>query len=115
MYYTLYPNLLVAVSCSVGTYYNVVNGRCEGCPKGTYQPTEGVLTCMVCPDNTDTSTNTSKSIHQCLGQYYDMNKFINSRLNVTQGSNSEALSHIFVHCKFMLMKNNTHPDPGVYG
>ena len=37
------------VSCSVGTHYDVDQGRCVLCPAGTYQDEEGQMSCEVCP------------------------------------------------------------------
>ena len=57
----------VAVACPAGTFFNVISENCEDCQRGTYQPDEGQLTCLVCPNNTSTSRNSSKSIQQCQG------------------------------------------------
>jgi len=61
---------LVSVKCPGGTFYNVVSEGCEGCFKGTYQPEDGQLTCLVCPNNTSTANQNSKSIQQCRGKLY---------------------------------------------
>ncbi|XP_077569676.1 signal peptide, CUB and EGF-like domain-containing protein 2 isoform X4 [Stigmatopora nigra] len=37
------------VSCGVGTYYDVDQGRCATCPAGTYQDEEGQMSCETCP------------------------------------------------------------------
>ena len=39
----------VSVSCSVGTYFDVDQGRCALCPAGTYQDEEAQMSCEVCP------------------------------------------------------------------
>ena len=55
------------MACPAGTFFNVISEACEDCMRGTYQPDEGQLTCLVCPNNTSTSRNNSKSIQQCHG------------------------------------------------
>lgn len=59
---------LKCVNCPGGTFFNVINEACVGCQRGTYQPEEGQLTCLVCPNNMSTSQNNSRSIQQCRGQ-----------------------------------------------
>ncbi|KAK7100185.1 sushi, von Willebrand factor type A, EGF and pentraxin domain-containing protein 1-like isoform X2 [Littorina saxatilis] len=56
------------VLCPVGMFYNVVSHVCESCPKGTYQPTEGLLTCMVCPEKTSTNVDHARSENDCRAQ-----------------------------------------------
>ena len=58
---------MCAVLCPVGMFYNVIHHECQSCPKGTYQPTEGRLTCMVCPDKTSTSEEHARSEVECRG------------------------------------------------
>ena len=55
------------VNCPIGTFFNVVSQECSSCSVGTYQPDEGILTCLVCPTNTSTTSNNSKSVNQCKG------------------------------------------------
>ncbi|XP_061166124.1 sushi, von Willebrand factor type A, EGF and pentraxin domain-containing protein 1-like [Saccostrea echinata] len=56
------------VKCPVGTFFNVVLESCSGCPVGTYQPLEGSVSCLVCPVNTTTDHNNSKSQEECKAQ-----------------------------------------------
>ncbi len=55
------------VKCPAGTYFNIVSERCESCEIGTYQPREGELTCVVCPRNTSTASDNTKSVNECKG------------------------------------------------
>jgi hypothetical protein len=57
-----------SVHCPVGTLYNVIHQDCQSCPQGSYQPVEGQVTCLVCPDHTSTSNNNSKSRNDCKGK-----------------------------------------------
>lgn len=59
--------LLLPVFCPVGTFFNVVSDTCESCGQGTYQPKQGTVTCLVCPGNTSTHLNNSKSAKECKG------------------------------------------------
>lgn len=61
----VFAMLLRTVDCPSGTFFNVQSNQCEGCPIGTYQKEEGQLTCQVCPNNTSTASNHSKSIVEC--------------------------------------------------
>lgn len=68
-----YDDLVISVSsfsvhCPVGTLYNVIHQNCQSCPYGSYQPVEGQVTCLVCPDHTSTSNNNSKSRNDCKGK-----------------------------------------------
>ncbi|XP_076439986.1 sushi, von Willebrand factor type A, EGF and pentraxin domain-containing protein 1-like isoform X2 [Babylonia areolata] len=56
------------VQCPVGMFFNVVSHRCQSCPQGTYQPTEGRVTCMVCPEKTNTSAQNARSQNECRAQ-----------------------------------------------
>ncbi|ELU05207.1 hypothetical protein CAPTEDRAFT_227166 [Capitella teleta] len=55
------------VLCSVGMFYNVTSTKCESCPIGTYQPTEGAKTCLVCPEHTGTVSSQTQSKEECKG------------------------------------------------
>ncbi|XP_076046526.1 sushi, von Willebrand factor type A, EGF and pentraxin domain-containing protein 1-like [Oratosquilla oratoria] len=46
----------ICVKCPVGTFFNVILKDCEPCPQGSYQNEEGQVSCIVCPENTSTST-----------------------------------------------------------
>ncbi|XP_064626004.1 sushi, von Willebrand factor type A, EGF and pentraxin domain-containing protein 1-like [Lineus longissimus] len=54
--------------CPIGTIFNVISETCKSCDKGSYQPLEGQLSCLVCPDNRTTSGNNSKSVGECKAQ-----------------------------------------------
>ncbi|GAB6029547.1 hypothetical protein CHUAL_005296 [Chamberlinius hualienensis] len=59
----------LCVKCPVGTFYNVVTEKCQGCSRGTYQFLEGQLSCLVCPRNTSTSHGQlAKSSADCKAQ-----------------------------------------------
>ncbi|CAH1773671.1 unnamed protein product, partial [Owenia fusiformis] len=63
-----FNNSDMCVACPLGTYFNVISKTCEGCTRGTYQPEEGQLSCLVCPDKTSTKSNSSKTVGQCKAQ-----------------------------------------------
>ncbi|XP_006642554.3 signal peptide, CUB and EGF-like domain-containing protein 2 isoform X2 [Lepisosteus oculatus] len=59
------------VSCSVGSYYDVEQGRCVPCPPGMYQDEEGQLSCEVCPGPEMTGHSRpvgARNISECGGQ-----------------------------------------------
>ncbi|KZS17024.1 putative Sushi [Daphnia magna] len=56
------------VYCPVGTFFNVVNEVCESCSQGSYQPEEGQLSCLVCPNNTSTKVVNAKRSDDCQAQ-----------------------------------------------
>lgn len=56
------------VLCPVGMHYNVISHDCQSCPKGTYQPVEGQLTCLVCPEKTSTTADHARSEIECTAQ-----------------------------------------------
>ncbi|XP_059205276.1 signal peptide, CUB and EGF-like domain-containing protein 2 isoform X4 [Centropristis striata] len=59
------------VSCSVGTYYDVDQGRCVLCPAGTYQDEEAQTSCEVCPgpEGRDVSKVVgARNMSECGGQ-----------------------------------------------
>ena len=45
--------------------------KCESCAIGTYQAKEGQLTCLVCPRNTSTTSDNTKTIKECKGKCFD--------------------------------------------
>ncbi|KAL3867863.1 hypothetical protein ACJMK2_040709 [Sinanodonta woodiana] len=53
------------VHCPVGAFFNVVSEQCESCPKGTFQPQEGQISCLICPNKTSTTSQMSRSQEQC--------------------------------------------------
>ena len=56
------------VYCPVGTFFNVVSEVCESCTQGSYQPDEGQLSCLVCPQNTSTKVVNAKRSDDCQGR-----------------------------------------------
>ncbi|XP_047481240.1 LOW QUALITY PROTEIN: sushi, von Willebrand factor type A, EGF and pentraxin domain-containing protein 1-like [Penaeus chinensis] len=56
------------VKCPVGTFFNVVLKECQSCPKGSFQPQEGQVSCIVCPSNTSTKVSSAKSDQDCKSQ-----------------------------------------------
>ncbi|KAG7158260.1 Sushi, von Willebrand factor type A, EGF and pentraxin domain-containing protein 1-like 3 [Homarus americanus] len=56
------------VKCPVGTFFNVVLRECLPCPQGSFQPQEGQVSCLVCPENTSTKTGNAKSDQECKAQ-----------------------------------------------
>ena len=63
--------MLFVVKCPAGTYFNIVSEKCESCAIGTYQAKEGHLTCLVCPRNTSTTSDNTKTIKECKGKIYN--------------------------------------------
>ena len=55
------------VYCPVGTFFNVVDEVCQSCSQGSYQPEEGQLSCLVCPNNTSTKVVNAKRSDDCQG------------------------------------------------
>ncbi|XP_069128762.1 sushi, von Willebrand factor type A, EGF and pentraxin domain-containing protein 1-like [Argopecten irradians] len=55
----------LCVPCPSGTFFNVVTKECDACKTGSFQPDEGQITCLVCPANTSTQGNFSKSEQEC--------------------------------------------------
>ncbi|KAL3867860.1 hypothetical protein ACJMK2_040706, partial [Sinanodonta woodiana] len=53
------------VHCPVGAFFNLVSKQCESCPKGTFQPQEGQISCLICPNKTSTTSQMSRSREQC--------------------------------------------------
>ena len=65
-----------AVACSLGTWYNLATGTCEFCPAGTYQDTEGQLSCEPCPHKLyGVGTQGAKNITECGGTMYGLRTF----------------------------------------
>jgi hypothetical protein len=50
--------------CSAGTY-QTTPGKCEFCPKGTYNPEQGASECLKCPKGTASNKQGNSSILQC--------------------------------------------------
>ena len=64
-----FVSLRVAVACSLGTWYNLATGTCEFCPAGTYQDSEGQLSCQPCPHRLyGVGTEGANSPDECGGQ-----------------------------------------------
>ena len=61
-------DIMSPVNCPVGTFYHVIKRRCEDCPHGTYQPSEGDNTCFKCPSNMSTEKKRSKNLTHCRGE-----------------------------------------------
>ncbi|XP_021351273.1 sushi, von Willebrand factor type A, EGF and pentraxin domain-containing protein 1-like [Mizuhopecten yessoensis] len=55
----------LCVPCPIGTFFNIVSEECDSCQTGSFQPKEGQVTCVVCPHNTSTHGNNSKSEREC--------------------------------------------------
>ena len=101
--YTLYRSIYldrplrfvisISVLCPVGTYFNVVSLACEPCRQGTYQPSEGQLTCLMCPANTSTSGDSSKSLNDCKGMSKSTTRFA-----MSFSSPFYVSSSIIMHC-----------------
>ncbi|XP_066475371.1 signal peptide, CUB and EGF-like domain-containing protein 2 [Tiliqua scincoides] len=69
-------------SCSVGTYYDGEQEGCILCPNGTYQDTEGQITCEPCPSpqnpgnqKTAGARNVAECGEQCLPGEYSSDGF----------------------------------------
>ncbi|CAL4065422.1 unnamed protein product, partial [Meganyctiphanes norvegica] len=58
-------NTSICVKCPVGSFFNVVLKVCEICPQGSYQPKEGQVSCLVCPENTSTKEGNGKTDADC--------------------------------------------------
>ena len=57
--------VFIAVKCPVGTFFNVIHRECQSCPQGSYQPQEGQVTCLVCPEKTSTKKELAKNPYDC--------------------------------------------------
>ncbi|XP_063401402.1 sushi, von Willebrand factor type A, EGF and pentraxin domain-containing protein 1-like [Mytilus trossulus] len=56
------------IRCPVGTFFNVLQQKCESCLRGSYQPEEGQYTCHLCPNLTSTQSSNSRSKEDCKAQ-----------------------------------------------
>ncbi|XP_050780705.1 signal peptide, CUB and EGF-like domain-containing protein 1 isoform X11 [Gopherus flavomarginatus] len=56
------------VTCSMGTYYSGEHNQCLPCLPGTYQDTEGQLTCEPCPSNDGQGIAGARNVSECGGQ-----------------------------------------------
>uniref|UniRef100_A0AAQ6ANH7 Signal peptide, CUB and EGF-like domain-containing protein 1 n=1 Tax=Amphiprion ocellaris TaxID=80972 RepID=A0AAQ6ANH7_AMPOC len=62
------PLSVSSVSCAVGTFYSGEQEQCVQCPPGTYQDTEGQLSCEPCPSTEGQGIAGAKNVSQCGGQ-----------------------------------------------
>ncbi|XP_064276646.1 signal peptide, CUB and EGF-like domain-containing protein 1 isoform X1 [Passer domesticus] len=56
------------VTCSTGTFYSGEHNQCVPCLPGTYQDTEGQLTCEPCPSNDGQGVAGARNVSECGGQ-----------------------------------------------
>ncbi|XP_069484230.1 signal peptide, CUB and EGF-like domain-containing protein 1 isoform X3 [Ambystoma mexicanum] len=56
------------VTCSMGTYFSGHHNQCTPCPPGTYQDTEGQLSCELCPSNDGQGIIGARNVSECGGQ-----------------------------------------------
>ncbi|KAK6482756.1 signal peptide protein [Huso huso] len=56
------------VSCSVGTFYRGEQEQCSQCPPGSFQDTEGQLSCEPCPSNEVQGIAGARNVSECGGQ-----------------------------------------------
>ncbi|MGH0115690.1 UNVERIFIED_CONTAM: hypothetical protein FKN15_038013 [Acipenser sinensis] len=71
------------VSCSVGTFYRGEQEQCSQCPPGSFQDTEGQLSCEPCPSNEVQGIAGARNVsecgdQQCGGELGDYSGFIES-------------------------------------
>lgn len=64
----LIVSIIVSDTCGPGSY--LVNGSCELCPIGTYQPNEGGRNCHSCPVDTSTKYVGAKVLADCVGKIF---------------------------------------------
>ena len=53
------------VPCAAGSAYNVKEQRCEQCKTGSYQPSQGKLSCLPCAQNGVTTGAGAVSVDEC--------------------------------------------------
>jgi len=61
---------MVTVPCPEGTFYSAgdtTEPECIACPKGSYQPLAGQLTCEQCPPGQTTRHTAASAAHFCEG------------------------------------------------
>lgn len=63
-------------TCPAGKLANTDGKSCSACPRRTYQELEGQLSCLDCPDNTDTAGTgtTSQRGCVCTPGYYNLDR-----------------------------------------
>ena len=55
--------------CMAGHFKNLATGLCEQCPKGNYQPKEGSISCIPCPEGSTTVGDDVKNYTSCRSEY----------------------------------------------
>lgn len=67
----VYREYVLLVNCPVGSFFNVVDKKCELCHQGSYQSEEAQMTCLVCPENSSTGEGkVGKKREDCKGKTF---------------------------------------------
>lgn len=53
----------------MGTFYSGEHNQCIPCSPGTYQDTEGQLTCEPCPSNDGQGVAGARNVSECGGKF----------------------------------------------
>eukprot|EP00105_Crassostrea_gigas_P019111 XP_011437468.1 PREDICTED: uncharacterized protein LOC105335342 [Crassostrea gigas] len=54
------------VECAAGTFFNTTTDTCEMCPRGSYQPIPGQISCLSCPFGQTTKSKGAQNMSQCI-------------------------------------------------
>ncbi|CAB3987723.1 Fibroblast growth factor receptor 1 [Paramuricea clavata] len=70
---------LLFTACLPGQSYNLTSQKCGTCPKNTYQPQQGELECITCPNQTITKISGSTRREDCVqscpeGSFYSFTR-----------------------------------------
>lgn len=57
------------VTCSQGTFYSGERDQCIPCSPGTYQDSEGQLSCEPCPSNDGQGVAGAQNVSECGGKF----------------------------------------------
>lgn len=55
----------MCVPCGAGSFFNTKTQQCEQCRSGTYQPSQGQSSCLVCAQNGVTTSPGAISVDEC--------------------------------------------------
>ena len=73
-----------AGSCQAGQRGELDVQGCEPCPLGTFQPSEGTMTCLGCAQGLTTLTQGSTEEYKCICEFID--KSMNGQVKICRGT-----------------------------